>query len=30
MFCLIDEWRKGEQCSVWLRRGVKENNVLFN
>ena len=30
MFCLIDEWKEGDQCSVRLRRGVKENNVLLD
>ena len=29
MFCLIDEWKEGEQCSVRLRSGKKENNVLL-
>ena len=29
MFCLVEERRGGGQCSVWLRSGDKENNVLF-
>ena len=29
MFCLIDEWKEGEQCSVRRRSGEKESNVLL-
>ena len=29
MFCLVEEWRGGGQCSVRLRSGEEENNVLF-
>ena len=30
MFCLVEEWREGEQCSVRLASGEKENNVLLD